>query len=258
MRKVLQKIYWVCSTQFGLDPRRMLRSLRGIPRYLLDLVRFRAQYDGRLGLQPCLYDWYEEGGTSNNEYFWQDLHVAQKIFLANPQRHVDVGSRLDGFVAHVAAFRQIEVFDIRPVSTVIPGVIFRQADLMNPQGLQTVSCDSVSCLHALEHFGLGRYGDPIDADGHATGLRHLAQLLVPAGTLYLAVPVGRARVAFNANRVFDPADLLRLAAADGLTLVSLVWLEPGQLPAVSAHLEADLHYLSGRDYALGIFTFSKQ
>jgi hypothetical protein len=31
-------------------------------------------------------------------------------------------------------------------------------------------CDSLSCLHALEHFGLGRYGDPIDPRGHEKGI----------------------------------------------------------------------------------------
>ena len=43
----------------------------------------------------------------------------------------------------------------------MPGVVFRQADLMNPVSLPITAgegyCDSLSCLHAIEHFGLGRY-----------------------------------------------------------------------------------------------------
>ena len=35
--------------------------------------------------------------------------------MLNLKRHVDIGSRLDGFVAHVASFREIEVLDIRPL-----------------------------------------------------------------------------------------------------------------------------------------------
>lgn len=258
MRKVLKKLYWIVSTQLGFDPRRLLRSLRGLPRYLADLARFRAKYSGRLHLQPCLYDWYEEGGTSKSEYFWQDLYVAQRIFQAGPRRHVDVGSRLDGFVAHVASFREVEVFDIRPVSSSIQGVVFKQADLMNPEGLQAGYCDSLSCLHALEHFGLGRYGDPINVQGHAIGLRNLNKLLAPGGTLYLSVPVGRARVEFNANRVFDPAELQKLAASDGLAVESMVWLEPGNSPRESTDLIPDMQFLASRDYALCIFTFKKQ
>ena len=109
MYEFLRKVYWILSEQFGLDPRRLFRSLRGIPRYLLSLLQFRRQYAGALSLRPCLYDWYEEGGTATSEYFLQDLHVARKIFDAHPKRHVDIGSRIDGFVAHVAAFREVEV-----------------------------------------------------------------------------------------------------------------------------------------------------
>lgn len=257
MRKVLQKIYWIVSTQLGFDPRRLLWALRGAPRYFADLIRFRAAYGGRLYLQPCLYDWYEEGGASKSEYFWQDLYVAQKIFQIDPRRHVDVGSRLDGFVAHVASFREIEVFDIRPVTSAIPGVVFKQADMMNPEGLQAGYCDSLSCLHALEHFGLGRYGDPIDAQGHVTGLKNLHQLLAPGGRLYLSVPVGRARVEFNANRVFDPVELLQLAASYGLTLESFAWMEPGGTLRESEQPSADTQYLAKQDYALCIFIFTK-
>lgn len=51
---------------------------------------------------PCLHDRYEEAGTTESEYFWQDLLVARMIHDAEPQKHVDIGSRVDGFVAHVA------------------------------------------------------------------------------------------------------------------------------------------------------------
>ena len=37
-------------------------------------------------------------------YFHQDFVVARKIFERNPRLHIDVGSRVDGFVAHVATF----------------------------------------------------------------------------------------------------------------------------------------------------------
>ena len=34
---------------------------------------------------------------------------AQKIFKACPEKHIDIGSRIDGFVAHVATYRKIAV-----------------------------------------------------------------------------------------------------------------------------------------------------
>ena len=156
---MLLRLYRLLRDQFGADPLKALRSLQGLPRFVRDYFRFRGSYSGRLELLPCLHDWNEEGGATKHEYFWQDLLVARAIFEARPDRHVDIGSRVDGFVAHVASFREIEVFDVRPISKQIPGVKFRRADLMQPVEGLAGYCDSLSCLHALEHFGLGRYGD---------------------------------------------------------------------------------------------------
>ena len=205
IRAILLRLYWLLRAQFGIDPIKPLRSLRGLPRFVRDYFRFRSSYTGRLELLPCLHDWHEEGGATKLEYFWQDLLVARKIFAARPERHVDVGSRVDGFVAHVASFREIEVFDVRPISTQIPGVTFRQADLMQPVAGMADYCDSVSCLHALEHFGLGRYGDPIDPKGFERGLANMAALLRKDGVFYLSVPIGVERVEFNAHRVLTLA-----------------------------------------------------
>ena len=258
MKEFLGKAYWLFSVQLGLDPRRMFRSLRGIPRYVNGLRRFRQAYTGRLDLRPCLYDWYEEAGVTKDEYFLQDLHVAQKIHLASPQRHVDIGSRVDGFVAHVASFREIEVLDIRPVTAAIPGVTFQRVDLMNPAGLPIAHCDSLSCLHALEHFGLGRYGDPVDPQGSVKGLENMSKLVGTGGTCYLSVPIGEERVEFNAHRVFNPLSLVQLAAANGLVLRDFAWIGPGRALVESSDVEKDMRVLSKLRYALGIFTFTKQ
>jgi SAM-dependent methyltransferase len=154
-------------------------------------------------LRPCLSEQRDDSGAASGHYFHQDLHVAQQIFQQNPARHVDVGSRIDGFVAHVATFRSIEVFDIRPLDASIANVQFRQVDLMATPPVQFQNyCDSLSCLHTLEHFGLGRYGDSLDPDGHLAGLRNLASVLMPGGTLWLSIPIGPQRIEFNAHRVF--------------------------------------------------------
>lgn len=111
MKPMLIKIYWLLSAQLGIDPLRLWRSLRGLPAYARDLRRFRSAYTGSLAWKPCLHDRFEEGGITKSEYFWQDLLVARWINQAAPRKHVDVGSRVDGFVAHVASFREIEVLE---------------------------------------------------------------------------------------------------------------------------------------------------
>lgn len=258
MNAVVRKIYWVMSIQFGLDFRSLFRSLRGLPRYVAGWFRFRSEYKGRLDLLPCLHDWYEEGGSTKDEYFWQDLYVAQKIHRSAPTRHVDIGSRIDGFVAHVASFREIEIFDIRPVNSQIPGVLFKQADLMNSSESFSGYCDSLSCLHALEHFGLGRYGDPIDPRGYVAGLTNMTKMLQSGGVFYLSVPIGVERVEFNAHRIFDPRSLVRLAATSGMQLREFDWIGEKREIVHSVNLEHDLKELSKLRYALGIFTFIKQ
>ena len=258
MKTLLIRAYWLLSAQFGIDPRKTLRSLRGLPRYVNDFFRFHSGYTGRLELRPCLHDWYEEGGTTRNEYFWQDLLVARMIFEAGPEKHVDVGSRVDGFVAHVASFREIEVLDIRSITTQVPGVTFMQADLMKPVSGMAGYCDSLSCLHALEHFGLGRYGDPIDPLGFERGFANMAALLREGGVFYLSVPIGIDRVEFNALRVFDPRTIVSLATRESLQLSALTVIQREGKVERSALDAAQLSNLAAQRYALGLFVFQKK
>ena len=203
----------------GVDPLKTVLSLRGLPTYIRDFLRLRRlaiDHEFPFGKpHPCLEDRYWQGGTAKGHYFHQDLLVARRIFEQQPQHHVDVGSRIDGFVAHVAAFREIEILDIRPLTSHIPNVSFRQGDLMSELPIELHGiCDSLSCLHTIEHFGLGRYGDPIDPKGHEKGLANLTQMVTPGGKLFLSTPIGPQRIEFNAHRVFSVRHLLDLVEQD--------------------------------------------
>jgi SAM-dependent methyltransferase len=159
---------------------------------------------------PCLDERNMDSGSASGHYFHQDLLVARRVFKNSPERHVDIGSRIDGFVAHVAAFREIEVLDVRPLSVNIPNIIFRQSDLMKPEPDLKNYCDSVSSLHAIEHFGLGRYGDKLDYNGHLKGLKNIYEMLKKNGKFYFSVPIGPQRIEFNAHRVFSVKYLIEL------------------------------------------------
>lgn len=263
LKPKLMKLHWFLSSQLGIDLQKLVRSLRGLNAFAKDWRRFKSDYHGEMTVMPCLHDRYDESGIAKGEYFWQDLSVAQWIAASCPERHVDVGSRIDGFVAHVASFREIEVFDVRPISNQIPGVIFKQADFMrasvaNDLGATDGYCDSLSCLHALEHFGLGRYGDPIDVKGYEKGLTNLAKLLKPAGRLYLSTPIGRQRVEFNANWVFNPHTIMQTAQANGLQLIELHTLNTTGTGLLQIDLaEQNLNNFAEKHYNLGIFIFEK-
>ncbi|HUO93205.1 MAG TPA: DUF268 domain-containing protein [Rhizomicrobium sp.] len=242
---------------------RMLRDAGEIPQFLRDYRELkRQQRQSRVSfpfgeLYPCLDDRGDNAGTAKGHYFHQDLLVARRIFANAPRLHIDVGSRVDGFVAHVAAYREIEVFDVRPLTSHIPNVRFRQVDMTAPlpPALQGY-CDSASCLHALEHFGLGRYGDPVDFEGHLKGLANLKGVLVPGGKLYLSVPIGPQRIEFNAHRVFAVSTLLDLLSDMRVDRFSYVD-DRGDLHE-NAALEADAIAANfGCRYGCGILELTK-
>lgn len=70
--------------------------------------------------------------------------------------------------------------------------------------------DSISSLHAIEHFGLGRYGDPIDYFGHLRAISNIALMLKSGGRFYFSVPIGPQRIEFNAHRVFSIDYLIKI------------------------------------------------
>lgn len=196
----------------GIHPRRLVSAIRGWRRYARDRAEFtRIIGDGSFPWcteLPILTEWDETSG-SLGAYFYQDQRVARWIHDARPLRHVDAGSRLDGFIGHLSVFREVEVIDIRPQPLKVPNVRFHQLDLMAELPAKWTACtDSLSCLHTIEHFGLGRYGDPLDPDGHLKGLEQLKRMVKPGGVLYLSTPIGPQRIEFNAHRIFATATLI--------------------------------------------------
>ena len=112
----------------------------------------------------------------------------------------------------------VTMIDIRPLPREVDGLNFIQADATNLNGIADNSLVSLSSLCAPEHFGLGRYGDPVDPEACFTALKSMQRVLAPGGHLYIAVPVGdQSAVAFNAHRIFQPE--LVISTLDKLRLV---------------------------------------
>lgn len=214
MKQILIKVIFALSL-VGFDALKFFNFFRGIPFYFKNYQNLKKQMkqnnDFAFGkLYPILDERFCEGGTMRGHYFHQDLLIAQKIYNNKPIRHVDIGSRMDGFVAHVASFRELEIFDIRQLSSSVKNVLFTQADLMQLQENMKACCDSLSSLHAIEHFGLGRYGDPIDINGHIKAIENIWAMLKTGGKFYFATPIGPQRIEFNAHRVFSIEYLIKV------------------------------------------------
>ncbi len=240
----------------GFDLVRSYRAVRFLPRFIRDMQAYESHGLTKFPLQkkmlhPILEDYKAEAGLARGHYFHQDLWAARKIFAARPTRHVDVGSRIDGFVAHLLTFMPVEVIDIRPLQSQVAGLTFIQEDATTLARFADNSLPSLSCLHAVEHFGLGRYGDPIDPTAWEKALRSLCRVLAPGGRLYFSVPVGRERVEFNAHRVFNPQTVLEVC--HDLTLHSLSAVDDQGKFVEMAHPDT----LATAEFACGLFEFTK-
>lgn len=263
MKSVFRKIYMILLLM-GIDPIKTIHFFKGMPYFIRDLNKIKTQRISTIKefpfgkYYPCLNERFTDSGSTKGHYFHQDLLVARRIYLNNPSIHIDIGSRMDGFVAHVASFRSIEVIDIRPLSSSVPNIIFKQADMMAPLMNSLVGySDSLSCLHALEHFGLGRYGDTVNYDGYILGLNNLYRILKRKGKLYLSVPIGLQRIEFNAHRVFSVKYLLECFDGkyeiDQFSFVD----DKGELHENVSLNEVDINNNFGCNYGCGIFEMTK-
>ena len=201
---------------------------------------------------PILHDYTDSAGVAKGNYFNQDLWAARKIFKAAPTDHIDIGSRVDGFVAHVLSFRPVTIIDIRPLESSIPGLTFMQADATNLESFPDNSVESLSSLHAAEHFGLGRYGDPLDPEGHIKFMRAMARVLKPGGRLYFGGPIGRERIEFNAHRVLNARTYL--AQFTGLKLLSFSAVNDAGDFVPNANLDD----YNGASFSCGLYEFTKE
>jgi hypothetical protein len=194
--------------QFGFNPIVFLKSTLFLYRYVFGLFYFlKYSKDIKVnGLYPQMLDYSDSSGSARGHYFHQDIIVARWIYNDKPKRHVDIASRVDGFISHLAVFREVEIFDIRPLSTREPNIVFVLHDMMKPASVRDL--ESISCLHSIEHFGLGRYGDPLDVNGHIKGFENICSMLKVGGAFYFSTPVGPLKIEFNAHRIFSVAYVL--------------------------------------------------
>lgn len=248
---ILKKLHRVlCSLGINLL---LISNIRYIHIFIRDYFEFKklSHIDHIL---PMLGDHKEKSSKVIKHYFNQDLLVASYIFKNNPKKHVDVGSRVDGFVAHVASFRKIEVIDIRNNNFQFKNIIFKKKDINNIDKSLINYCDSISCLHTLEHFGLGRYGDKIDPEGHIIGFKNLLKILKKNGRLYISFPISNEnKIYFNSERSFHPEEILKWS--NNLELLKFDLIDDNDKIFHDINLKKIKKKLN---YSCGIYVFKKK
>jgi SAM-dependent methyltransferase len=224
-----------------------------------DFARFEAMSQGcdrGLALdwdqrQPFVDD-RTSATAFDRHYVYHTAWAARILARQRPARHVDVSSTLY-FCGIVSAFLPVEYYEFRPAKLALDNLKTGAADLMQLP-FNTGSIESLSCMHVVEHVGLGRYGDPIDPDGDRKAIAELKRVLAPGGSLLFVCPVGRPRVIFNAHRIYS-FELVR-GYFDDLELAEYALIPDGR-HNLGLVANAAPDFMDSQNYGCGCFHFRK-
>jgi SAM-dependent methyltransferase len=235
-----------------VEPFRLLRGPGGLVRWYRQLRAYQAMPGAERfrwrDANPQVHDLIATS-PYDPHYFFQDVWAARRIGEHAPDRHVDVGSRVD-LVGFLTAIAPVTFVDIRPLEAPIEDLESIEGSVLAmPFADQTVH--SLSCLHVAEHIGLGRYGDDLDPLGTRKAAAELQRVLAPGGQLLFSGPVGVPRLQFNAHRIHAPADVVSMFPE--LELVEFSGTDDAG--TWRRHRQPD--ELAGEAYALGVFCFRR-
>jgi SAM-dependent methyltransferase len=228
-------------------------NVHRLPDFLANRRKFQAMPGGDGLRWSDSYLCLDDATTTtaiDPHYFHQGAWLARRLAERRPVRHTDVGSSVQ-MLGVISGFVPTTFVDIRPVEIALPKFECLAANITAlPFSDRTIA--SLSCLHVIEHIGLGRYGDRLDPAGSRTAARELVRVLAPQGRLFLSTPVGRERVCFNAHRIFSPFTVIEMFAP--LSFVSFAWVDDrGTLRD-----EAEPADAAQADYGCGLFEFSRE
>lgn len=191
-----------------VDPAQLVQGITGYVWFFRDLFRYQRLSSGPSLLNTNLYPMLHDKTTHpfDAHYFYQQLWVFEHVLKNSPKEHIDISSsyEMSGYLSKIVKTRFV---DYRPLDTHLRNLSVEQGDILHLL-FKDNTVPSLSCLHVIEHIGLGRYGDPIDPEGTRKACIELDRVLSKKGRLYLSTPIGKPRVCFNAHRIHDPQELL--------------------------------------------------
>jgi len=216
------KSYFIQLTKdiFIRFPKRMARFFG----YIGELNKFRKNNDQRFTVKnrdiyPCLKDKIS-ATPFDHHYIYHPAWAARILAKTKPEYHVDISSILS-FSTIVSAFVPVKFYDYRPADLKLNNLEAGFADLKSLDFADN-SIPSLSCMHTIEHIGLGRYGDEIDPSGDIKSINELKRVLKPGGDLLFVTPVGKPRIEFNAHRIYSYEQVIEYFSPLVLTEFSLI------------------------------------
>jgi SAM-dependent methyltransferase len=240
---------------------RIYQSLRAGARYAGFAWEYRrfaaaARSDGRFTIRwadryPCL-DERTTNTVFDTHYIYHTAWAARVLRRIAPAVHTDISSSLY-FPAIVSAFVPVRFFDYRPPRLYLDSLEVDRANL-NALPFPTDSVESLSCMHVVEHVGLGRYGDPIDPRGDVQAMGELARVVARGGSLLFVIPVGQPRIQYNAHRVYSYEQIVSTFAPLELVEFALI---PDDAEKRGLLNDPDPAIVAQQRYACGCFHFRK-
>lgn len=190
------------------------------------------------------FDWH---------YVYHPAWAARIIAETNPVCHVDISSSLH-FCTTVSAFIPVRYYDYRPAGLKLENLSSEFADLSALPFADESIC-SLSCMHVVEHVGLGRYGDPLDPAGDLKAIAELKRVLAVNGNLLFVVPVsGNPRIVFNAHRIYSYAQIVEYFS--GLALIEYALVTDAANNG-GFYRNASKELADAQEYGCGCFWFRK-
>jgi len=252
--KIKNKAYFLYRVVTQIfDPVRFIFGVYGYFWFIRDIFVFKLknQKEGILtgNLFPMLHD-KKDSTPFDAQYFFQQLWAFELILINKPTQHIDIGSMYQ-FGGYLSKIVKTVFVDIRPIETNLRNLQIRKGDILQLP-FDDDSIESLSCLHVVEHIGLGRYGDKIDPDGAEKACKELARVLMPNGILYVSVPMGKDRLCFNAHRVLSASRMIRYFSS--LDLKSFSYVDDNGV----FHEDVKLTDYTDGHYECGMFKFTKK
>lgn len=205
MKKWIKKYVPPLIIRWGLMAMGIVRSLASWPGFLADFWRFNRASKGKLRAKfseilPMFGEATSQTGFDHH-YIYHPAWAARIVAKIKPQVHVDISSTLH-FSTLVSAFVPVKFYDYRPAKLTLSNLETKSADLVNLPFADN-SIASLSCMHTVEHVGLGRYGDKLDPEGDKKAMAELKRVTAKGGSLLFVVPIGKPKIIFNAHRIYS-------------------------------------------------------
>jgi hypothetical protein len=212
---------------------------------------FKSQANDRFDITYDERSLKELTQVFDKHYICHTAWAARVLADTRPKKHVDIASSVF-FNAMVSAFIPVDFYDYRHWKLGIDNLKTGFEDVRKLT-FEDGSIPSLSCMHVVEHIGLGRYGEDLDPDGDLKSIAELKRVLAPSGDFLFVVPVGKPEVIFNLHRVYSYDQIISYFSELKLVEFALIPDKtPGDLIRKSCGELADR-----QEFGCGCFWFRK-